>query len=254
MSYKIKMQRESKPRSGMALGGIGAGWFEIRHDGTTANWNIFNNNPIGWGPVLSVLDFKPHSMLFFIAKWQHEGEEPRMKLFQIEESHGGASMEGVELQYIFPWLTGVDTIDYEVKFPFAELKFSAADMPFDAELKTWSPFIPFDAKNSALPGAFFDFKIISKSDKKLKITLAACQRNVAAFDVDERYYIAEAYTGDNCRSFMQSVGDVDEKHVTFGSMGVTSMAADSKCYVGWEHPHPYYERFCKRTNSLKSMM
>ena len=83
MSYKVKMERTQKPRSGMALGGIGAGWFEIRQDGTTANWNIFNNNPLGWGPLFPVLDFMPHSMLFFVAKWQYEGEEPRMKLFQI---------------------------------------------------------------------------------------------------------------------------------------------------------------------------
>lgn len=241
--YQVTMERTQKPRSGMALGGIGAGWFEIRQDGTIANWNIFNNNPLGWGPLFPVLDFMPHSMLFFVAKWQYEGEEPRMKLFQIEESHGSASLDRHELQYIFPWLTGVDTIDYEVQFPFAKLSFTAEDMPFTAELNAWSPFIPFDEKNSSLPGAIFDFKITSKADKDLKITLAACQRNAVAYDIAERYYTAETRDGENFRSFMQSVGNVDEKHISYGSMGITSMSADSKCYLGWEHPHPYYERF-----------
>ena len=241
--YKVTTKRAQKPRSGMALGGIGAGWFEIRQDGTTANWNIFNNNPLGWGPLLPVLDFMPHSMLFFVAKWQYEGEEPHMKLFQIEESHGAASLDRHELQYVFPWLTGVDTIDYEVKFPFAKFKFVADDMPFTAEMEAWSPFIPFDEKNSAHPGAVFDFKITSKAEKNLKITIVASQRNAVAYDVPERYYTAETVDGNNCRSFVQSVGNVDNKHISFGTMGITSMATDSKCYLGWEHPHPYYERF-----------
>ncbi|NOU35764.1 MAG: hypothetical protein HOO88_03195 [Kiritimatiellaceae bacterium] len=243
MSYKIRTERTQKPRSGMALGGIGAGWFEIRQDGTTANWNIFNNAPLGHGPLLPILEFVPHSYLFFVAKWQYEGEEPRMKLFQIEESHGAASLVSHEIQYIFPWLTGVDTIEFEATFPFATLKFSADDMPFEAELNAWSPFIPFDEKNSALPGAVFDFKITSKADKKLKITLAACQRNMVAYDRPDRYYTAEAVDGENCRSFMHSVGHVEANHVSFGTMGITSLSADSRCYLGWEHPHPYYERF-----------
>ena len=33
----------------MALGGIGAGWFELRHDGIMYDWNIFNNAPLGLG-------------------------------------------------------------------------------------------------------------------------------------------------------------------------------------------------------------
>ncbi len=243
MPYSALMHRECKPRCGMALGGIGAGWFEIRQDGATANWNIFNNNPLGCGPLFDPQVFTPHSMLFFVAKWQHPGEEPRMKLLQIEEGHGAAAFAHHEMQYIFPWMTGVDTIVYRASFPFANLVFSANDMPFEVELDAWSPFIPFDEKNSSLPGAFFDFRITSKSDRPLIVTLAASQRNAVAYDRPERFYTAQVTEGNGYRGFIQSVGNVEESHISFGDMGLVGLSADTRCYLGWEHPHPYYERF-----------
>lgn len=234
------MTREQKPRSGMALGGIGAGSFEIRQDGTTQNWTIFNNKPLGLG---TLFPFEAHSMLFFVVKWRFDGEEPRMKLLQIEESHGAASLEKHEIQYIFPWLTGVDKIKYSASFPFAKLLMKAEDMPFDAKIEAWSPFIPFDEKNSSLPGAFFDIKIKPKTKKKLHITLAASLRNAVAYDLPDRFYISERISSKNSAGFIHRAGNVPEKHFSNGSMGILSLASDTKCYLCWEHPHPYYERF-----------
>ncbi len=238
--YSVKMKREQKPRSGMALGGIGAGSFEIRHDGTTRNWTIFNNRPLGYGAPFG---FEAHSMLFFVAKWRFEGEEPRMKLLQIEESHGAGSLERHEMQYIFPWLTGVDRIEYGASFPFARLVMKADDMPFDVEMDAWSPFVPFDEKNSSLPGAFFEFKIRSKANRNMHVTLAASLRNAAGYDVPERFYIAETRESAGCRGFIQKAGNVPDGSSSGGSMGLLSLSPDSRCYLGWEHPHPYYERF-----------
>ncbi len=240
MAYSVKMKRDSKPRSGMALGGIGAGTFEIRHDATTANWNIFNNLPLGWGPLFP---FPAHSMLFFVAKWKIRGESPRMKLLQIEESHGAASLHSHEIQYIFPWMTGVDEISFDASFPFASFKFKSDDMPFSVEMLAWSSFIPFDLKNSSLPCACFDFKIKSKTKAPLDICLAASLRNTVAYDAPDRFFTTRTVDGANCRSFVHSCGGADEKSSSFGSMGISSLSRDSKIYAGWEHPHPYYERF-----------
>jgi uncharacterized protein (DUF608 family) len=240
MSYRVKTHRSNKPRCGLPLGGLGAGWFEIRQDGTTARWNIFNNAPLGSGPVFPFLD---HSMLFFIARWQYDGEEPRMKLFQIEESHDVAGLSHHEIQYIFPWMTGVETIDFEASFPFARFAFRAPDMPFEADLTAWSPFIPFDAKNSALPGAFFDFTLRSAADRPMTVTLAASFRNGAAFDVPDRFYTVRTTAGEGRRGFEASCGHVPDGHATAGTSGLASLAADSRCFLGWAHPHHFHERF-----------
>jgi non-lysosomal glucosylceramidase len=49
MAYKTTMRMENQPRSGMALGGMGSGWFELRQNGRFYNWSIFNNEPYGTG-------------------------------------------------------------------------------------------------------------------------------------------------------------------------------------------------------------
>ena len=46
------MQYSDVPRSGVVLGGIGAGGAEIRKDGIWYNWSAFNNNPKGSGTFL----------------------------------------------------------------------------------------------------------------------------------------------------------------------------------------------------------
>jgi len=184
MTYTEHMSRQDKPRSGIALGGLGAGWFELRKDGTFYNWNIFNNSPHGTGEPFTM----PHeNMLFFIVRYQVEGQYPQMKLLQIDEGY----MVGAILNhyYAFPWMTGVDRIEYEASFPFARLKFLDAEMPLEVELEAFSPFIPHDVKNSALPAALFNFTIRSKTNKPVDVMLLASMHNGVGYDVEDKYHV-----------------------------------------------------------------
>jgi hypothetical protein len=47
---------ENRVRNGIPLGGIGAGFVELRHDGTFYNWMIANNTPKGVGDFLKFPD------------------------------------------------------------------------------------------------------------------------------------------------------------------------------------------------------
>ena len=75
MAIHETLRREDKVRSGLALGGIGAGWFELRKDGCFYNWNICNNAPFGSGPHFPLAE---DSMLFFIVRFQEKGKDPKM--------------------------------------------------------------------------------------------------------------------------------------------------------------------------------
>jgi uncharacterized protein (DUF608 family) len=242
MAYSVSSERSQKPRSGMALGGLGCGWFELRQDGQFYNWNIFNNRPVGRGPHF---DMPRQSVLFFILRFQVEGEEPRLRLLQIEESHGSAGIDGHEFQYMFPWLAGMDRIEYSAAFPFARLEFFERDMPLEVSLEAWSPFIPGDEKNSALPAAFFDFSIRSLSLKPVTVTLLASMRNWVGYDVRAKAWANKVLSGDGCRAFEMSCADMDLTHGSYGSMGVASLHGDSRYDCGWGHHHPYYERLLR---------
>ena len=62
MPVDTSMHRSQLPRSGMALGGIGTGSFEIRQDGGFANWSLFNNGPLFAG---APYPDHPKNTLFF---------------------------------------------------------------------------------------------------------------------------------------------------------------------------------------------
>ncbi|HAT11667.1 MAG TPA: hypothetical protein DCS97_13990 [Planctomycetes bacterium] len=236
------MHRSQLPRSGMALGGIGAGWFEIRQDGGFANWSIFNNWPLFPGARY------PHnakSTLFFVLWVRVQHENPRLVLLQIEDGHGAGAIEGHEFQYMFPWMSGVDAIRTTASFPFADLDFRKDGLPLAVSLRAWSPFIPGNAADSSLPLACFDFRIVSHSDRPVEVQILAVMRNVAAYDQPERIYQNRRIQDGDFSAVVLGAAQTDPLAATTGELCLASFDRHSTAYMGWEHHHPYYERLLR---------
>lgn len=246
MPLITSMHRSQLPRSGLALGGIGTGSFEIRQDGGFYHWSIFNNRPRFAGPAY------PHNSkqtLFFKLWVRAENEDPRLVLLQIEDSHGSAAIKRHEYHYIFPWLSGVDRIRTTASFPFADLEFEQDGLPLTVSMRAWSPFIPGNVKDSALPLAFFDFEIRSTGDRPVEIQLLGVLRNVTAHDQPERVYANRRVRDGAFSAVVCSAGQTRPAAPTTGEMCLTSFSEHSTAYLGWEHHHPYYER-CLREYPL----
>ena len=90
MSYTCSMKRSQQPRSGLALGGMGSGWFELRQDGRFCNWNIANNQPYGTGPRLA--PGLAENALWFAVRFHEQGSQPLIKLLQLPSRHDAASL------------------------------------------------------------------------------------------------------------------------------------------------------------------
>ncbi|MCK4748655.1 MAG: hypothetical protein KAT15_16495, partial [Bacteroidales bacterium] len=119
-------------RSGIAIGGLGAGSVELRKDGQFYNWTIMNNWPLGTGQPIEVKsyprNFSDQSFLFFLVRYQVDGEQPRMKLLQLNNSLSEGGMQSID--YYYPWMSAVDRIEYSACFPVTRLTFSDPEMPF----------------------------------------------------------------------------------------------------------------------------
>ncbi len=233
------MHRSQLPRSGLALGGIGTGSLEIRQDGSFQNWSIFNNGPVFAGPSYP---FDPKQSLFFKLWVRIENENPRLVLLQIEDSHGAATIEKHEYHYIFPWLSGVDVIRTTVSFPFANLDFEQDGLPLRISLRAWSPFIPGNVKDSALPLAFFDFEITSVGDRSVDVQVLAVLRNASGYDQPQRIYVNRRVRDGDFSAVVCEAGQANPSAPTTGALCLASFSENSTAYMGWEHPHPYYER------------
>lgn len=231
-------------RSGIALGGIGTGSIELRKDGQFYNWTLMNNAPFGAGPVFEIPTYPGNhwedSLLFFIVRYREEGKDTRLKLLQINNSLEQGSMESIE--YYFPWMEAVSEIEYSGRFPFVNMKFRDPEMPFIIHLEAFSPFLPHDVKNSSLPGVYFNFTIESITENPVDVMLLGSLRNLVGYDVTDKYFTSEIIETENYKYFDMSVGGMDESHVSYGHMGLSSLSPDSSYYLGWEHRHPYYEK------------
>ncbi len=257
-SINTTYKNDERVRTGIALGGIGAGFVELRRNGQFYNWNIFNNQPKGTGPVFYPNDAPYYSgwedgIMFFVVRYHEQGSDmPKMKLLQLPNSLNEGSTQNYGNIYIFPWLKAVKNIEYNARFPFVHMKFSDPEMPFDVEMEAFTPFIPHDVKNSSLPGVYFNFNIISKSQKKVDVMLIASQRNMAGYETNEKYFISEIHKKDGYIFMNQTVGGMDESSFTHGQMGMASLSDNSTYYLGWSHHHPYYEQ-ALRNNTLPNI-
>jgi uncharacterized protein (DUF608 family) len=236
--------RSNSNRSGIALGGIGSGSIELRKNGQFYNWSIMNNWPVFTGSPLVVKSFPGNtdkdSYLFFLVRYQIEGESPKIKLLQINDGLSEAGLESIT--YYYPWLSAVERIEYNGTFPFVTLTFSDAEMPLVITMQAYSPFIPHDVKNSSLPGIFFNFTVKSKSPKPVKVLLVGTLRNLTGYDNTDKYFISELFENKDLKGFSMTSGGMNSTSSSLGEMGLYSSSPNCTYYLGWEHKHPYYEK------------
>ena len=241
MAYKATMRMANRPRSGLALGGMGSGWFELRQDGRFYNWNLFNNQPYGTGPRL---DARAEHGLFFMVRYQVKGEAPRIKLLQIPDRHDAGSLPSQLFSY--PWMSGVERIDYEASFPFSRLRFTDPAMPLVIELEAFSPFIPHDVKHSSLPAAVFAFTIRSTSRKPVAVELLGTLQNLVGYDVARKRFTGRAVQARDSVLIEMGAELMDPAHDSWGTQAMMSLAGDSRYYLGWDHRHVFMETVIAR--------
>lgn len=158
--------------SGIPLGGMGAGTFEIRADGRLHEWQVFNN----WASTLTLPD----------------------TFFGIHTSGGGHAPVARRLETVtdsFLPGTPVEQITYEGKFPFARLAYDDPDLPVKTALTAWSPFIPHDPRSSGLPIALFTFQVTNRTTQRVQATLLASVRNHIGLKAGSGHNVVERSAG-----------------------------------------------------------
>ncbi len=164
---------KQKVKSGLPLGGIGAGKLEITPSGTIDyitylnNWSspIENQKNKEQGNALGIAGF--HFALYVNTK-----AAAICKLLQTEK--------------IANYNT-VKNIKFEGKFPNARLIYIDDNLPVELSLNAQSFLIPGDVKNSSLPSALFEFEIKNKINKDIEVGILFIARNLISRNSVGRY-------------------------------------------------------------------
>ena len=124
-------------RSGVPIGGIGCGALEVFTDGSFGAYTGNNN----WDRPTKKLKGA------FAAVYAKVGNKQAAKMLRLKEKTEFAGVDNI---------AGVDCSGW---FPTASLKFNDKALPVKVELLAWSPLIPNNIEDSALPVACFKFKV-----------------------------------------------------------------------------------------------
>jgi uncharacterized protein (DUF608 family) len=154
------------------LGGIGSGCIALNGRGALVDWSIFGNPNLGWRPELS-----------FFGLWAKAGnDESVFRVLEGEQAPpygwGGESQGTGPLAMV--GLPHMRAATFEGKFPFAKVALKDPDMPLEATIEGWSPFIPGNDRESSMPVACLNITLKNVSAKTVKGTLGYNLKNLAA--------------------------------------------------------------------------
>ncbi|MHC4329918.1 MAG: GH116 family glycosyl hydrolase, partial [Planctomycetota bacterium] len=146
---------------GMPIGGIATGQLYLRGDGTLGIWQIFNRHVFtGYGRD-NYRAYRPDS--------------PVDSGFALtREIATGTTFE--------PFVNVFSNIQFTGEYPIGSLRYSDPKLPVRVEIEAFSPFIPLNAKDSALPATIFHVTLENTSDETIKAGVLSWLENAVLID------------------------------------------------------------------------
>ena len=169
---------------GMPVGGLHAGTVYVGGDGRLWLWQIYNETFEG----------------------SHEGIDPKTAMWndgtterEIRSRDGAAYVDpaiadskrvleqGFAIKVIIDGKTLIrelnedhwDEVIFKPAYPIATVEYSSKDFPVIVDLKIYSPFIPLDAENSALPATILRINVKNITDRQINVSLLGWMENGA---------------------------------------------------------------------------
>lgn len=154
---------------GMPVGGLCAGQVYLTGDGRLAYWDVFNQN---------------HNTGYGAVNWK-EGRGPELKV------QGGRLVEDSPVRQGFAVQTrqggrvetraldrkGFRDVTFRGEYPIGRVDYADADVPVRVRLEAFSPFIPLNARDSALPCTILNYTIENPTTAPVEVTLAGWLSN-----------------------------------------------------------------------------
>jgi non-lysosomal glucosylceramidase len=143
---------------GMPVGGLGAGQLYLAGDGRLVHWDIFNETAFtGYGATNYEVGRQPSEVL-------QQGFAIRV------ESEGKSLVRALDA-------AGFPGVRFCGEYPIGTVEYADKELPVEVKLEAFSPFIPLNAEDSALPATVLRFTLKNTSPRPLAATLAGWLEN-----------------------------------------------------------------------------
>ena len=153
---------------GMPVGGLCAGQLYLTGDGRLAHWDVFNWKTPGYGYPKEAR--KPLSTVEqgFAIRLRHDGKT----IVRTLDSSG------------FP------NVRFSGDYPIGQVDYEDGTLPLSVKLEAFSPFIPLNAADSALPATVMQFGVKNTSAAPVEVTVAGWLQNAVC------HHTAGEHSGD----------------------------------------------------------
>ncbi len=166
----MRYEGEYTSQISFPLGGIGSGSIGLGGNGMLVDWEIFNRPAKGSRNGHSHLAVKAKTRQGVKTKVLNGDLTQNLTgQYQKEPFAGFGFGPNLESMCGFPHFRKVV---FEGEFPIARLFFEDEDFPGKITMTAFNPFIPLDADNSSIPGAFFELEVENTSREHIEYQLA----------------------------------------------------------------------------------
>ena len=146
---------------GMPVGGIATGQLYLRGDGTLAVWQIFNRHVFtGYGRD-NYRTYKPDSPV-------------DSGFAVVVESNGRTIAKPLNRDF--------GKVEFTGEYPIGIVRYKDNNFPVKVELEAFSPFIPLNAKDSALPATLFHITLENTSNRAVEAGILGWLENAVLID------------------------------------------------------------------------
>lgn len=159
-------------RVAFPIGGLGAGMYCLEGTGAISHMSVRNKpdvfNEPGLFAAIHLKNVQYGSKVL-------EGPVPDWKKFGRPDAGNGSS----GAIYGLPRFASAE---FTTRFPFGLINLADKDIPLKVSVKGWSPFIPGDADNSALPVGALEYSFTNNSLKAVEAIFSFNSRNFMVTD------------------------------------------------------------------------
>ncbi len=227
---------------GMPVGGLHAGTVYIGGDGRLWLWQIYNETfegaqegiepkTVNWNDGTEVRKIRARDGSAYIEPAIADNKRVLEQGFAIKVVVNGKTF--IKELSEAHW----DEIEFKPAYPIATIKYSSKDFPVAVQLKVYSPFIPLDAENSALPITILRVEIKNTSSSNINVSVLGWMENGAnklSGKIKTGKRKNEVSTDENSTSIFSSfeaVADELKNAQDSGTMCFTLHNAKSKTYA-----------------------
>ncbi len=223
---------------GMPIGGIGCGQLYLAGDGRLWLWDIFKSN-------YSREDIT--GLRFDLMTMNGHYTEPVKSKGDVYSDRNGADVEqGFAISIKSKNKTELRTLDqdgfpeltFRGEYPMAKINYSDKEFPLSISLEAYSPFVPLEAENSALPATVFKFTINNTGKERIEATLSGWLQNATCpYDslpaLGSRTNTLKSHDGLYCvlSEVDASANEELKKHHGYGSMALSLMSIEPESVV-----------------------